>query len=427
MDITPMRETNQILSIVLPARLQGKRRDEICYTLSCLSDRMGVACTFVGEGEGYSLCIDGKELHIPFTPVAGSCFPAETTTGQTLWCGERGVHHEQKTENLFSLNCDVISPVADLLTLREEFNDQHRDLYGGVEGRRSIRYSIGDGTALLTPWFDHLALYLCRLLELASCMTKHAFSVAVTCDVDYVDDKGFLPVLEWLKQRNVERPGFYLFGGGENGKTRYDPSYDISTQATQERLLSLLDTDVEIGMHCGFLAHDNPVLLKEQKDRLEQWSGRELKGHRSHYLRFAYPRSWRWQQQVGFSYDSSLGYPDISGIRNAACALNRIPHRAEEKLEPFAILPCMVMDQHFFWPQPMSIEQRSAMIDRLLAEIETVSGTLVLDFHPYTFHTPGYEGWWDPLDEFLQKAVSKGARIGGIQVLLDDIFPASDH
>lgn len=425
MGIMSMRETNQILSIVLPALLQGKRRDEIRYALICLSDRMGVGCTFAGEGENYALCLEGKELHIPFTPDVSACFPVETSTGQTLWCGESTVHHEEKNQNVLFLNCDIISPVADLISLREEFNDPHRDLYGCVEGRRSIRYSVGDGTALLTPWFDRLALYLCGLLKLTPRAQKYAFSVAVTCDVDYVDDNSFLHVLEWLKQRKVERPSFYLYGGGENSKTRYDPPYDITSPTTQEHLRILLDTDVEIGMHCGFLAHDDPVLLKEQKDRIEQCSGRELKGHRSHYLRFAYPRSWRWQQQAGFSYDSTLGYPDISGIRNAACVLNRIPHSSEEK--PFAILPCMVMDQHFFWPQPMSIEQRSATIDRLLAEIEAVSGILVLDFHPYTFHSPEHEGWWNPLDEILQKAASREARIGGIQILLDDIFPALDH
>jgi hypothetical protein len=334
------------------------------------------------------------------------------------------VRHERKADGVFSLNCDIISPVADLLTLREEFDEPRRDLFGLVEARRSLRFNAasGDGVFLRVPWFDHLALYLGDLLGLPRRASSYPFSVAVTSDVDYIDGDDFPPVLEWLARHGVERPTFYLFGGGENGRTRYDPPYDITGQTFLERLRPLQEADVEIGVHSGFLAHDSLSLLREQKDRVEQWLGRKVSGHRAHYLRFAYPRSWRYQQQAGFDYDSSLGYADAMGLRNGACALGCLPQREAENLEPFAILPCMVMDQHFFWPRPVPPEQRSAMIDGLLAEVEKVAGILVLDFHSYTLHTLGYEGWWEPLNEFLSKAAARGGRIAGAQLLLHDMF-----
>ena len=218
-----------------------------------------------------------------------------------------------------------------------------------------------------------------------------------------------------MVEHGVRRPTFYLFGGGERGRTKYDPPYCLDDAHIRERLRALRDADIEIGLHCGFLAHNDLGLLSEQKDRIEQWLGRPIVGNRAHFFRFAYPSSWYWQQQAGFKYDVSLGYPDEPGIRNG-CASPIMPE-GFDKNNPFFVLPTAFLDQHFFWPKRMPAEQQKALIDFALVEAEKVGGTLVLDWHTYTLGTKGYEGWWEPLGHILKQTAAKGARLAGVENL----------
>jgi hypothetical protein len=311
------------------------------------------------------------------------------------------------------LNTDLIAPLIWLLELKEEQTIPWRDRYGLFDGCRSVRHRLG---MLSDPIFENTALWLAQLLGFEcshAYPNKASWAVAVSCDIDVLDDDHLINVLNFFERHGVEYPTFMICTASLGEKTIRDPTYDFSREAVRKHLLALIDAQAEIGLHGSYLAHDRLDLLLAQKRRLEEWWGQGILGHRAHYYRFAYPRSWAWQMRAGFSYDASLGYPDLPGFRSGTASPVMF-YDPENGPVPFAIFPTGLLDQHFFWPREWSLDEFERYSDRLLESIARTHGVLTLDWHTYTHSLPTYDGWWDRLDRILGKARSAGAYIAGI-------------
>lgn len=393
------------LDLTIPRRKDFAR---LRHMLSCLGQRLGCPVRFMlpeDDSPHFVLKYGAKRVLIPYEPDPRPTL-ATADDFPRLWAAAERVVRSFGGDNALSLNCDILTPVARLLDLREEMEEPRRDVYGLVEGVRSPRFAQN---ALLLPLFDNLAFYLAQILDVEPAR-QPAFAVAVSCDVDFLEDDHLPQVLDFFAGYGVHRPTFYLYGGGGNGHTQYDPTYSLEDGGTLKKLEALKCSEVEIGLHGGFLAHDRLDLLLEQKKRVEYWLERPIYGHRAHFFRFAYPRSWKIQQKAGFLYDVSLGYPDSWGSRTGCASPLRLYDDSA-----FYVLPTMILDQHFFWPTVTPEKERPGLINSVLDGIEVVGGTLVLDWHTYTLNTPGFEGWWQPLREILDEAVRRRAHLCGAE------------
>jgi hypothetical protein len=166
------------------------------------------------------------------------------------------------------------------------------------------------------------------------------------------------------------------------------------------------------------LAHDKLSLLQDQKERLERWWKQPIQGHRAHFYRFAYPRSWAWQFRAGLQYDASLGYPDLPGLRSIHLGPINFSD-PEYGLVPFVTLPTVLLDQHFFWPEPWPQVKFENYISHLLERVIGVGGVLTLDWHSYTIEQVGYGNWWTRLAYILELAQAKGAYLAGIGQIIE--------
>lgn len=318
----------------------------------------------------------------------------------------------QRSGNQVSVSVDLLAALISLLRLEEEQDVPLRDRFGLVEARNSPRGAMG---ALSTPLVENLAEWIGAVLGVPSQPAyPHgaSWAVAVTCDVDVLEDDHLPRVIDRMVNYGVQEPTFMVCAVGKDERTCRDPMYDIADSAVKSRLRPLRDSGVEVGLHGSYLAHDRLTWLQSQRSRLEDCVGRSVRGHRSHFLRFAYLRSWAWQFRAGFLYDLSLGYPDAPGLRSGS-ASPLLFHDPEKGDVPFVTMSTCVLDQHFFWPRKWQKEEVLTYLETLVRNIALARGVLVLDWHTYTFNREQYPGWWDSLDSVLSMARNSGAFLAG--------------
>ena len=323
-------------------------------------------------------------------------------------------------ENLITFSVDVLTPLAEKMTLGRE-TTLKRDIYGLMEATSDERYSLGD-EALLGDTFMETLRLLSDLLGLPidySVLHDGApYTVVVSFDVD-----GFMPgqlygLLRYLRQWEIAAPTFMVMAPSQDEKTIYDPVYPLDDGELRE----LFGSDCEIGLHSSFLAHDHPEMLQAQKKRLETASGRQVSGLRSHYYRFAFPRSWGHALEAGFSYDASLGYPDRAGLRNAASVPMPVYHPAGFD-DLLWTLPTCVLDQHTFMDGAfLNWNQHGAGgLDRLLDQTARNGGILVLDWHVHGFESEHFPDIFKPFAHILNRARQDGARLCGFGGLIESL------
>lgn len=179
-------------------------------------------------------------------------------------------------------------------------------------------------------------------------------SILLTHDVDYLPspiNRGFLRFLRSLARQAVTRKSLknallntYVYGksfwrnlpyynfdkivAGEatrgasssfqfisGRKHRHGPSYELDDPCLKNALKLLLEKDFEVCLHGSYRAGDEPLMLAEEKNALENILGHEVIGHRQHYLHLHPASFFAGIENARFQYDMSIGYNDTVGPR----------------------------------------------------------------------------------------------------------------
>jgi len=179
-----------------------------------------------------------------------------------------------------------------------------------------------------------------------------------------------------LEEAYGARSSFY-FMALKNG----DRECAYAIEDLKQEICTLRDRGWEIGLHGGCRAYRDPAQLLEEKRSLEKVLDREVAGYRNHYLRFRVPDTWELLEEVGFLYDTTLGYPDCTGFRNGMChpfrPFNLRTGREMEILE----VPLVVMDRALLLHMRLSPEQAWSEMERLLAAAKRHHGVVTVLWH----------------------------------------------
>lgn len=322
-----------------------------------------------------------------------------------------------KNELFFSV--DIWTSLISLLQMEEESADLRRDRCGLVLGFNSHRAGQ-DKSYLLVDLLHEVARLVSFAIgeDVLLSDKKYPYVVAITFDVDGFFEGQPEKVMNFLMKWNIRKPTFMLMAANVESATMYDPIYDLDDQS----LRVLYDSDIEIGLHSSYIAHDDLELLIEQKIRLEKSAGRSIIGHRSHYYRFAFPRSWGQQIMAGFKYDASLGYPDLPGMRNGTSIPVSFPD-PNGSFNLFWTISTTCLDQHFFDRNSILNwhENGNKNIDEILTTLRNKRGLITLDWHVHGIDNPQFPNHYAPLEYILDQAQRDGALITGIGSLVNEI------
>ena len=219
---------------------------------------------------------------------------------------------------------------------------------------------------------------------------------------------------------------------GATGSTFYvlaahhDP-HDGAAPGTYARLRprlveTLRASGAEIGLHGSYTAADNPARLREEKATLEALAG-PVQGHRYHYMRGDPHRNLASLAELGFAYDTSLGFPDAIGFR-AGIARPFRPWDFERD-EPLDLLeiPLAAMDATLAEERYLGLAAKRAE-PHLLGLLDWAAehgGAFAILWHPDRFDPLTSAGW----DRLYSRVLDGIRERGGLCMSADEL--ASSH
>ncbi len=237
----------------------------------------------------------------------------------------------------------------------------------------------------------------------------------------YLFSKGFDPyregmkkILEFEKSLGIKST-FFLKSGG---KSRYDARYKWD-KFMNDFVNELINSNFEIGLHPSFDSFDKVELMEEEKMRLENFTGLKIQGVRQHYLRYDFGKTPLIHSELGFRYDSTLGFNLRYGFR---CGY-MFPYKIYDVWNNVELgiyeIPIVFMDSVYQYGRS------SAEVGDILSEIlklvkvaKCFGGVITVLFHNSVYDEFDFKGWDFIYEEFVKFALNEGAFVGSCSEVL---------
>ena len=168
---------------------------------------------------------------------------------------------------------------------------------------------------------------------------------------------------------------------------------------------TLLELGAEIGLHASYTAAFDPTLIAEEKAELERL-GATLHGQRYHYLRVDPHANLAPLVDLGFAYDSSLGFGGAPGFRAGIAHPFRPWDVEQDRPLDLVEIPLAAMDVTLAEPRYLGLSVKEAE-RRLLALLDWAAehgGGFSILWHTDRFD-PATAGGWDRLYARLIDAI----------------------
>lgn len=329
------------------------------------------------------------------------------------------------------IHYDILGLAYWIFTRLEEVGSVSYDNYDRFPAISSHAYKFGYlDRPIVDEWFNVLGQIIQQLwpgLELK----KHFFQIRVSHDVDrpslYAfkswkiiarlmaghivkrkDLRGFFmaPYLkystrsrlvdsdpynnfDWImdvSEKNEIKSAFYFICGSTS--PNMDADYEIDNPAMRELLRRIHSRGHEIGLHSSYNTFLDPVALRNEFDRLklvcsEEGIQQAEWGGRMHYLRWEQPATLRALNNIGISYDSTLGYADQPGFRCGTCFEYPAFDSVANKLLSLRIRPLIAMETTIFSTYYLGLDAVAGLqkLDHLKGSCEAVCGSFNLLWH----------------------------------------------
>jgi len=149
-----------------------------------------------------------------------------------------------------------------------------------------------------------------------------------------------------------------------------------------------------MGIHPSYRAGDDPALVKKEKERLEQITGRPILKSRQHFLRLRFPDTYRWLSDAGIEEDYSMGYADALGFRAGTSVPFRWYDLEKESPTSLLINPFQAMDVTLKKYLELSPEKAEEHLLGILKIVRQTGGRFCTIWHNSSFDEKGeWKGW----------------------------------
>jgi len=182
--------------------------------------------------------------------------------------------------------------------------------------------------------------------------------------------------------------------------------YDFSNPRVLGVIQDLYLRNWDIGLHGSFYSFDNEALLRSEKTKLEQSLGHEVYGGRQHNLNLRIPDTWRYQENAGLSYDSTLGYNDCIGFRWGLSFPFRPYFPEENRLSSVLQIPLVIEDLPYF----RSSTRWEDFLD-IFRNVNASGGMITLLWHHSVFNEYEFPGWAQDYARIIEYCLKNNAWI----------------
>jgi len=169
---------------------------------------------------------------------------------------------------------------------------------------------------------------------------------------DFDEYGAFEKFIELEKRFSFKSTYFFLslpFFLGSEGRR-----YRIKKNSIKKSIYNLIREGFEIGLHTSRKGSSNTLILKNEIRRLREATNNQSAylGVRNHYLAGSFQDIWSGYENLGFLYDSTLGWHDYNGYRSGTSIPYTPYDLQKDKAYNIYELPQIIMDG--------SIEDRSS-------------------------------------------------------------------
>ncbi|MFC5271732.1 DUF7033 domain-containing protein [Adhaeribacter terreus] len=320
-----------------------------------------------------------------------------------------------EAENTVIINADIIAAAFYFLSGWQEIHSLERDRFGRFPYKASLQFQHQFVTIpVVNYYFDILKTALEKGYGISLQNPQSQFTTFLSHDVDRLESawkiegvkqlkKGNLlqiPKLGWQKlmrqdhwnnlktvAKTVKKIGGVstFFWLAQKGKYQNQPNadYDLTAPKYQQQIKFLEAEGFENAVHGSFGSSENTLQLKNEAAKI----GSNVSGNRFHYLCFDPVKTPQVLVEAGINYDSTLGFAEHFGFRNAYCFPFQLFDFSSLKPYPFLEIPLNLMDATLWHPNYLQItpEKVAEIIKPMLLEIKKFGGVFGLLWHNENF------------------------------------------
>ena len=171
-------------------------------------------------------------------------------------------------------------------------------------------------------------------------------------------------------------------------------TFDTNVSASKGKFRLLIKDMVDyarVGLHPSYYTMNNNVLLKKEKERLENIINMPIKRSRQHYLRLSLPETYQNLIDLEIEEDYSMGYASHTGFRAGTCSPFYFYDLDFEIQTPLKIFPFALIDTTLNDYMKLTPKQSLGKIRDLKNEVKAVNGLFITVFHNESLSN--YQRW----------------------------------
>ena len=200
------------------------------------------------------------------------------------------------------------------------------------------------------------------------------------------------PYLNSIFKGNEEKVKYFILLGDYN---EFDKNIAHKNKSFRN-LIRDLASRFDVGIHPSFVAGESndEEKTKNEKLRLQDIVGKEIKISRQHFLKLKFPQTYEHLRLSGIEADFTMGYAEQIGFRAGICTPYFFYDLKREAATNLLIVPFQVMDVSLRNYLQLSPQQAMLEIEKIMVEVKNVGGTFVSLWHNETVNNQGlWEGW----------------------------------
>jgi len=196
-------------------------------------------------------------------------------------------------------------------------------------------------------------------------------------------------------------------------------NFKINSDKIRKLIASLEYEGCEIGMHNtieAFHSKTDAVFIKNKLQKLVQ---SPLIGNRNHILLFDVPSSMLMLRELGYRYDTTLGFAHHEGFRNSFCFPFKLyDFENDAMIDHIWEIPLTLMDCTLFDYRKLSFKQAMDSTDNLINETRKFGGIFTLLWHNSYFEERRYPG----ITKFYSELLGKMKECKAVNITAQEIL-----
>ena len=338
--------------------------------------------------------------------IDGNKYPLYAIFGKSAWT--------ERADEII-LETDIVAATFFMLTRWEETLEGKRDMHDRFLGKNSLAYQNGFLEKPIVNQYVEILWAFLQKNKITPVRKKRTFEIVPTHDVDIpflfpnfmyglrtiarylISPTYFWDGINYLKfylkgkdpydthdvfLDGAEKLGvkahFFFMAGCQN---RFDPRDQLEHPKVNFLIEKIKERGHQIGFHPSYTSYDDPIIISQEKKRLEKIAGQKVETGRQHYLRFENPTTWNLWENEKMKWDSTMSYADEIGFRNGVCyPFPVFDIFARKKLDLYE-RPLILMEGTLGLYMDITLEKAKNRVGELMNQVKKYEGEFVFLWH----------------------------------------------